>query len=237
MGSSGADDNRELSAEDLLAIVDHELGNVATVIVALSHLLDRRWEETPDSERRQLVRRVAAQADALATLLTNLRVLRRGGAFGSGTDAEQLDTDPSGTLTSLVEDLQVATPSHVVLGQIPADLPPVPLDVSRLGQVLRNLVANAAKFAPGGSSIEIRAQRVGPWLELTVDDGGPGIAPADRQRVFDKFVQVDPNRPGAGLGLFISRAIVESAGGEISIGDSPAGGCRVCVRLPIPDVS
>jgi signal transduction histidine kinase len=73
-------------------------------------------------------------------------------------------------------------------------------------------------------------------LEITVDDAGPGIAPADRERVFDKFVQLDPSQPGTGLGLFISRAIVESLGGEVSIGESPAGGCRVCLRLPIPDV-
>jgi signal transduction histidine kinase len=236
MSSSADRGGSDLTPEDLLAIVDHELGNVTTVIVGLAHSLDRRWDEMTEDERRQLVRRVAAQANTLATLLTNLRILRRGGVFATELGADQLDPDPARTLRSLVEDLQLATPNHDVVGHVPPDLPAPPLDVGRLGQVLRNLVGNAAKFAPAGSSIDVRAARSGPWLEITVDDAGPGIAPADRERVFDKFVQLDPSQPGTGLGLFISRAIVESLGGEVSIGESPAGGCRVCLRLPIPDV-
>jgi two-component system sensor histidine kinase KdpD len=221
-----------LSAEDFLAIVDHELGNVTTVLVALTHTLDRRWEHLTSEERRDLSRRVASQADALVTLLTNLRLLRTGGGFAGAPGHTTLDPDPAQTLTRIGDDLRVATPSHELVVEVPPDLEPMPLDAGRLAQVLRNLVANAAKFAPAGTTIEVRAKSDGPWLQLTVDDAGPGIAPEDRERVFDKFVQLDPARPGTGLGLFISRAIVTGLGGELTIDESPAGGCRVCLRLP-----
>jgi signal transduction histidine kinase len=226
------DDGGLLSLADLLAIVDHELGNIATVILALATRLDQRWDCLAENERRDLARRVASEADALTTLLKNLRVLRAGGPFADGVSSEDL-VDPSPVLTRLADDLRLATPAHQLVVDIEGSLPPMPLDVPRLGQEVRNVVGNAAKFSAAGSAIEVRVRRSGPWLELTVDDAGPGIPPEDRERVFHKFVQLDPTRPGTGLGLFISRAIVDALGGEMSIGESPAGGCRVCVRLPI----
>lgn len=233
MPQSSDGHGHDLSADDLLAIIDHELGNITTVIVALATALERRWQETSDEDRRAVARRLASQAVELATLLGNLRRLRAGGGFADELATHAVDHDPSATLAAIAEDLRLAAPSHRVAIHIEPGLPPMRMDGGRLGQVLRNLVANAAKFAPVGSTIDVRARLDGDTLELTVDDAGPGIAPEDRDRVFDKFVQVDPARPGAGLGLFICRAIVEGLGGEIAIGESPARGCRVSIRLPL----
>lgn len=223
----------ELSAEDLLSVIDHELGNLTTVIVGLASALERRWEQSSEADRRDLVRRLASQALGLATLLGNLRQLRAGGGFADDVATNSVDPDPSATLAAIAEDLRLAAPSHRIASAIEPGLPPMRLDAARLAQVLRNLVTNAAKFAPAGSLIDVRARRVGEALELIVDDAGPGIPPEHRERVFDKFVQLDPDRPGTGLGLFICRAIIEGLGGRIEVGDSASGGCRVCVRLPL----
>ncbi|NRD27343.1 HAMP domain-containing histidine kinase [Frigoribacterium sp. VKM Ac-2836] len=107
-------------------------------------------------------------------------------------------------------------------------------DEGLLGQVVRNLVANAARHAEGRVAVAL-AERDG-GVELTVDDDGAGVAEADRERVFDRFVRLDEARAreagGSGLGLAIVREIVRVHGGAVSVGASPLGGARFVVTLP-----
>ncbi|MDQ2954808.1 MAG: ATP-binding protein [Pseudomonadota bacterium] len=99
---------------------------------------------------------------------------------------------------------------------------------------LANLVSNAARFAP---TIAISGQRDHRWLTVTVDDDGPGILPGMREEVFKPFLRLDDarnqNEGGTGLGLAIARDIARSHGGEIALGDSPLGGLRATVRIPV----
>jgi two-component system osmolarity sensor histidine kinase EnvZ len=99
---------------------------------------------------------------------------------------------------------------------------------------LANLVSNAARFAP---TIAINGQRDHRWLTVTVDDDGPGILPGMREEVFKPFLRLDDarnqNEGGTGLGLAIARDIARSHGGEIALGDSPLGGLRATVRIPV----
>jgi two-component system osmolarity sensor histidine kinase EnvZ len=99
---------------------------------------------------------------------------------------------------------------------------------------LSNLVSNAARFA---DAIAIAGHRDHRWLTVTVDDDGPGIPPASREEVFRPFMRLDDARNqdqgGTGLGLAIARDIARSHGGEITLGDSPLGGLRATVRVPV----
>jgi len=99
---------------------------------------------------------------------------------------------------------------------------------------LANLVSNAARFAP---TIAINGQRDHRWLTVTVDDDGPGILPGMREEVFKPFLRLDDarnqNEGGTGLGLAIARDIARSHGGDIALGDSPLGGLRATVRIPV----
>jgi signal transduction histidine kinase len=107
-----------------------------------------------------------------------------------------------------------------------------------LGQVVRNLLANARRHA--ASTVTITLRQVDGTVELRVADDGPGIAAADRARVFDRFVRLDDARArdegGSGLGLAIVRKIVDSAGGSVEIDDSAAGGACFTVRLPAVEI-
>ena len=99
---------------------------------------------------------------------------------------------------------------------------------------LANLVSNAARFAP---TISITGHRDHRWLTVTVDDDGPGIPPGMREEVFKPFLRLDDARNqdegGTGLGLAIARDIARSHGGDIMLGDSPLGGLRATVRVPV----
>jgi signal transduction histidine kinase len=128
--------------------------------------------------------------------------------------------------------------------QVRTDVTPTRIvgDSVRLSRMLRNLLDNAARHA--NSEVSVIAEADGDHAVLTVDDDGPGIAPADRERVFGRFVRLDANRSrragGAGLGLAIVREIVTAHQGSVSITDRPGGGTRVIVQLPLayaPDSS
>jgi signal transduction histidine kinase/HAMP domain-containing protein len=116
------------------------------------------------------------------------------------------------------------------------DLPLGRGDERRLTQVLLNLVGNAIKFTDAGS-VTITATAVGDLLELAVADTGPGIAPADQERIFDPFQQVDNSstreKGGTGLGLTISRRIVQMHGGTISVESAPGQGSTFRIRIPL----
>jgi signal transduction histidine kinase len=111
-------------------------------------------------------------------------------------------------------------------------------DPDQLLRVVRNLMDNAQRHAATRVAVELHEQ--GDVVELTVADDGPGIAPEDRQRIFDRFARLDESRTaddgGAGLGLAIVKEIVLAHGGTIEVADSDAG-TRFCVRLPLYDAS
>jgi signal transduction histidine kinase len=124
--------------------------------------------------------------------------------------------------------------------RVNVDLPPCPAvwaDPDKVHQVVTNLLENAIKFSPPGGEVTVTAGAHGTGLvRLVIEDTGPGIPPAERERVFDKFYQVGrvegERLPGTGLGLTIARHLVELHGGRIWVDDVPGGGAAFVVLLP-----
>ena len=113
---------------------------------------------------------------------------------------------------------------------------PVPGDAQRLQQVFVNLLSNAAKFAPQGTSIHIGAQRRGPMVEIWVEDEGPGLPAGDPQAIFERFRRgesSEPDAPGLGLGLWIVSSIVERHAGSVRVERTPAARTRFVMTLPL----
>jgi signal transduction histidine kinase len=121
----------------------------------------------------------------------------------------------------------------VAVGELPAGT--LRADPDRLTQVIRNLLANARRHAGPDGRVAISAEARGPRVTICVDDDGPGISPAERERVFGRFHRSEASRArgsgGSGLGLAIARSIVELHGGRIWVEDSPLGGARVAFEL------
>ena len=112
-------------------------------------------------------------------------------------------------------------------------------DPERIGQVLRNLLGNAAKYTPPGTPIELRAVPAGDRVRIEVADRGPGVSPEDAERIFGKFGRAREHHaghiPGVGLGLYLSRRIVRAHGGDLTVGPTPGGGATFGFELECVD--
>jgi signal transduction histidine kinase len=109
-------------------------------------------------------------------------------------------------------------------------------DERRIRQVIFNLISNAVKFTPAGGAIEVDSSRVNGEVRVAVSDMGPGIAPQDRERIFDEFQQAEAGldqREGTGLGLAVSRRLVELHGGRIWVESEPGNGSTFVFTLPV----
>jgi two-component system osmolarity sensor histidine kinase EnvZ len=153
-------------------------------------------------------------------------------AFARGDAGEQaLPTD----MTHALEELRSDAERHGHLATVAFHgQPKVTVKPAAFKRCLANLVSNAARYA---TTIAITGHRDHRWLTVTVDDDGPGIPPEMREEVFKPFLRLDDARNqdegGTGLGLAIARDIARSHGGDITLGDSPLGGLRVRVRVPV----
>jgi two-component system sensor histidine kinase KdpD len=230
----------------LLDAVSHDIRTPLTSIKAsVTALLDelrvRGGESmTLDAEgRREMLEVIDEEADRLNRFVESLIELAR-------IEAGQLDLRRRwGTIEEIVMTAlaraKPLTRFHPLEISIDKDLPIVRVDAKAVAEVVYALVDNAAKYSPAGARIIVSAIQVDEMMRLTVEDQGPGIAPALRERVFDKFFRATSDEMGAqptgtGMGLAIARGIVEAHGGQIWIEGGTGGlGTRVVFTLPIGD--
>lgn len=216
------------------AAIAHELRTpLAALMARLQALHDGVLPYTPDEPARLL-----RHTGVLRRLVDDLRTLSL--ADGGRLRLDLAITDLRASVAEVVDAQTIAAAAHQVtlaLADPPADPVLVRLDVDRFTQVLANLIDNAVRHTPPFGTVTVTLAAVGPWAAVTVDDTGPGIPPADRVRVFDRFTQLDPagreSAGSSGLGLALVRALVAAHDGQVDISTAPSGGARVEVRLPL----
>jgi signal transduction histidine kinase len=134
-----------------------------------------------------------------------------------------------------VDKFKIQSEKHTLRAEFPADFPPVLGDEERLRQALTNLLSNALKYSPGGNVI-VRGRVEPQQIVASVSDEGPGIAAADLPRVFDRFYRADSDltrrAKGAGLGLYLAKAVIEAHGGRIWAESTPGKGTTFSFSLP-----
>jgi two-component system, OmpR family, sensor histidine kinase KdpD len=217
----------------MMGAVSHDLRTpLASVKTAVSSLRQKNVDLS-EADRADLLELIELQSDRLARLVTNLLDMTRieSGALAVRPALIPLDELVDESLAA-IDDL---VPRNQVRVETAADLPLLDIDHVLIGQVLANLLENAARLSPAGSPIRIGATPVGspsaPFVAISVADEGPGIAAEDRERVFEMFSQ-NSGGARAGLGLAIAKAFVEAHGGEIWIDPATTCGARVVFTVP-----
>src|SRR5579859_944504 len=224
------------SRDEFLATASHELKTPITVLSGQAQLALRRLTRYGQLEPERAARTLEAiqgQADKLGRLIGQLLDLSRLEAGKLKLEREQ--TDLTVLVEQLVANAREWSDRHPINFDGPASLT-ADVDELRIEQVLTNLLDNAIKYSPDGGEIDVVLSRCGDdRAEMAVHDHGLGIPPDRRDQIFERFYQAHGSgfRSGMGLGLHISREIVELHGGEIRV-DFPAdAGTRFVVRLPL----
>ncbi len=217
----------------LLQAVSHDLRTpLASIKASATSLLqsDVAWDV---DQRREFAEAIDVEADRLNRLVGNLLDMSRlnAGAVQVSSRPVYLEDVVASALGSLEHD-----PANVAVS-VPETLPPVSVDPALLERALANIVANALAWSPSPGYIRIEGAEVAGRIHLRVIDRGPGVDPADRQRVFQPFQRLGDHSTlaGVGLGLAVARGFIEAIGGRVELDDTPGGGLTVLIDLPIAD--
>jgi PAS domain S-box-containing protein len=217
-----------------IAQVSHELRTPLTPIKGFLHTLQRRDEQFTTDDRQRIYEVMLREEQRLEDLVTGLlqattldqrrlvvvpEVIDWTTVIGEQTDLDRRN-DPTRTITVTID----------------RGVRKVVADVNLAVGILANLLSNALKYSPEGTSITVDATLDGDRVVTIVADEGPGIPPGDRERIFDKFTRLDDHltrrQQGVGLGLYIARQSLDEMGGEIWCDERPGGGARFGFSLP-----
>ena len=217
----------------LLASISHDLRTPLAVISGASSSLAERGERLAPDERQALARSIFEQSQQMAQLISNVLQMTRleAGAIAPARDWHALGEIAGAALRRQRERLA----AHRVEVALDGGLPLVRVDAALIEQVFANLLENAAKYTPAGSSVRLRAEPRAGELLVSVEDDGPGLPAGDPEQLFAKFYRGAAESPiaGAGLGLAICRAVVALHGGRIWAERLPGRGAAFRFTLPL----
>jgi len=221
---------------EFLANMSHELRTPLNAIIGFSQVLRQRLFGEINEKQQEYLDDILSSGNHLLSLINDVLDL-------SKVEAGQVELEVAAF------SLREALERGVVMVREPAaksgvrlslesapDVDIVEGDERRVRQIAFNLLSNAVKFTPEGGSVVVATERVGEEAQISVTDTGPGVAPEDQERIFEEFQQTDVGvmeREGTGLGLALSRRLVELHGGRIWVESEPGRGSRFVFTLPL----
>lgn len=218
-----------------ISVISHELKTPVALIKGYAATLRREDVEWDEETIREGLAIIEEEADRLTTLIDNLLDASRIQAGGLKLQFEEVHLPE--LIQDLAERFQAQTKAHTLVVDVPEDLPPVWADPERVRQILSNLVSNAIKYSPHGGTIRIGAWHEEDHVTVYVADQGIGIPEEEVPHIFDRFYRVDSSlrrrTQGAGLGLYLAKALVEAHGGRIWVHSKPGKGATFFFTLPI----
>jgi signal transduction histidine kinase len=223
---------------EFVSMLAHELKGPMTTVKGFGDALRNRWDEIDEMKRAKFLDILTTEVDRLSHLVSDLLDTSR-------MEAGTLRFEPSPTsLPEVIDRVLESHPSlttrHRIELEVPSDLPEVLGECDRISQILLNLLSNAVRYSPEGTTVTLSADRVqqdeSSFVRVGVSDEGIGIAPSDCERVFSKFVMLPKPawvEKGHGLGLFITKGMVEGQGGRIWVESEPGRGSTFLFTLPV----
>jgi PAS domain S-box-containing protein len=231
------DITRFREAEELkstfISVVSHELRTPVALIKGYASTLRREDADWDMDVVRDSLAVIEEEADRLTEMIENLLDASR--LQAGGMPLTMVDVQLDGVARRIAKRFEAQAGNHTLTVDFPAGFPVILGDENRLGQVFTNLIGNALKYSPAGGEVRIGGQVRPEQVIVCVSDQGPGIAAQDLPHVFDRFYrasEASKTTKGAGLGLYLSRAVIEAHGGRIWVDPKPGAGARICFSLP-----
>lgn len=216
---------------EFVATVSHELRTPVAAIIGTIETVSRLGDRLDDERRANLLAGAVSYGERLSRVIEELLLVAA--AEQSSATVRSAPIDLPDFVQGVVRETSVVTEGRVVATVRPVN-GEVRSDEQKLQRILVNLIENAAKYAPDGP-IEIDVMAAGARVVFFVTDHGPGIAPDDSDRVFERFVQLDQSltrsRGGLGLGLYLCRQLATVLDGELVLTETPGGGCSFCLAV------
>ena len=226
----------EKTRSDFVATASHELRTPLAAVYGAVRTLRRDDVELSDYDRTQFLEMIESEATRLARIVD--QILLAGQLDADAVDLELTECDPEQVAAGVIESAEMHLPESISLDLDVDGAQPINCDENKLRQVLVNLVDNAVKYSPDGGRVELRVRSANGSCLIEVADEGLGIPPEERERIFEKFYRLDPQQTqgvgGSGLGLYISRELVERMDGRLRVESEPGKGSRFTVELPLP---
>jgi signal transduction histidine kinase len=217
-------ERRSRYLRDFAHAVSHEFKTPLAGIRGAVELLQDHHATMSEAERRRFLGNAAVDAERLALLVTRLLELARADMTPAGAEASAL----APTLRGLAD--AYSLPSFAVTLDLPQDLPPIAIPAATIETVIGGLIDNSRRA--GARRCSISATLSADMIRLDLADDGPGIAPADRERLFEPFFPTRRADGGTGLGLPIARSLLDAGNGTIRLEDSEAG-AHFAIELPL----
>lgn len=223
----------DMAKSEVISAVAHELRSPLTSVKGFTSTLLLRWERFDDDAKKRLLATINADADRVTRLIGELLDVSR---LEAGRLQLMRRMVRVGEIASrVVERMRPRAEHHQIAYDFPETFPDIYADSDKIEQVLTNLIENALKYTEGGR-IAVGGTLEGTMVAVTVSDEGRGIAAENRFLVFSKFFRdgAHAGNPGTGLGLYISKGLVEAHGGRIWVEDGARGGAVFTFTLPLP---
>jgi two-component system phosphate regulon sensor histidine kinase PhoR len=226
---------------DFVSTVSHELRTPLTSIKGFADTILRAGDRLDASQQKRYIGIIKDQADRLTRLVEDLLAVSRLESRKLQLTIRAIDLDEA--VQRVVRNLTDKAEKHTIVTKLPPGLPPVWADADRLEQILTNLIDNAIKYSPAGTTVTIVARSIArnpedtahEMVEFSVIDQGGGIPKDQLPEIFNKFSRLDNplvrQTEGTGLGLYITKSLVAALGGFINV-DSEKGSTTFTVRLP-----
>jgi K+-sensing histidine kinase KdpD len=228
---------REYLKDALMGMLSHELRTPVTTIFGAAQLLSRKSDEGTAARMAELFPDIMSESERLLRLIEDLLVLTRleqGGAISAAREPVLMQR----LLPAVVGHESRRWPDRSLSVDVETNLPPVMGDQLYLEQVVRNLVSNALKYSPTDAAVDVSASAIGSEVEVRVRDRGIGLPGDGHEDLFGLMVRGDEavrHAPGAGIGLYVCRRLLDAMGGRVWLEPAPDVGTVAVFRMPVID--